>query len=135
MISDGKPVISAARRHALAMDSRGVQAAIADAAMLIDTAVLLAGRAADDIDRVSRTDELADPLHNARLRMDISLAARNIRRAVDKLLDIGGASRFDHARPMQQLWHDLGTATRHPAFTIEINRDLYGRLLLGLDTP
>jgi alkylation response protein AidB-like acyl-CoA dehydrogenase len=133
-IKDGRPVISAARQHALAMDSPGVQAATADAAMLLDTAVLLAGRAAHDIDRFAQTDELADPLHNARLRMDISVAARNIRRAVDELLDVGGASRFDRASPMQRLWRDLGTATRHPAFTVEINRDLYGRLLLGLDT-
>jgi alkylation response protein AidB-like acyl-CoA dehydrogenase len=102
--------------------------------MLIDSAVLQAARAADDIDRATRSDQLTDELGNARLRMDISFAARQIRCAVDKLLDIGGAGRFDDSSPAQRLWRDLGTATRHPAFGTEINRDLYGRLLLGLQT-
>jgi alkylation response protein AidB-like acyl-CoA dehydrogenase len=133
-LKDGRPVISAARQHPLAIDAPGVQANVADAAMLIDSAVLQAARAADDIDRATRSDQLTDELGNARLRMDISFAARQIRCAVDKLLDIGGAGRFDDSSPAQRLWRDLGTATRHPAFGTEINRDLYGRLLLGLQT-
>ena len=65
--------------------------------------------------------------------MDAGFAARQIRQAVDKLLDVGGASRLAESSPVQRIWRDLGTATRHPAFVTEIDRERYTRLLLGLN--
>ncbi|WP_327234519.1 acyl-CoA dehydrogenase family protein [Streptomyces sp. NBC_01317] len=132
-LKGGRPVVSAASLHARAVDAPGVQANVADAATLIDSAVLQAGRAADDIDWAARTGVALTPVVQARLRVDISFAARQIRQAVDLLLDVGGASRFDLASPVQRIWRDLGTASRHPAFTAEINRERYSRLLLGID--
>jgi alkylation response protein AidB-like acyl-CoA dehydrogenase len=49
------------------------------------------------------------------------------------LLDVGGASRFAESSPVQRIWRDLGTATRHPAFVTEIDRERYARLLLGIN--
>lgn len=129
----GRPVVSPASLHPLAIDSPGVQANVADAASLIDSAVLQAQRAAADIDRAARTGTALPPVVQARLRVDIGFAARQIRHAVDLLLDVGGATRFDLSSPAQRIWRDLGTASRHPAFTTDINRERYSRLLLGID--
>jgi alkylation response protein AidB-like acyl-CoA dehydrogenase len=132
-LADGKPLVSAVKLHSRAIDAPGVQANIADAAMLIDSAILHAARSARAVDRATRTGARMTPLATARIRMDASLAARRIREAVDKLLDAGGAGRFAEASPAQRIWRDLGTATRHPAFVAEIDREQYARMLLGLD--
>lgn len=131
-LTEGRPLVSAARLHARAIEAPGVQANVADAAMLIDSAVLHLARSARAVDRTSRTGEPMSPLATARIRMDAGFAARQVRHAVDKLLDAGGASRFAESSPVQRIWRDLGTATRHPAFVVEIDRERYARLLLGL---
>jgi 3-hydroxy-9,10-secoandrosta-1,3,5(10)-triene-9,17-dione monooxygenase len=115
-----------------AIDSPAVQANVADAASLIDSALLQVARAADDADRIAQAGDEMDPVVRARLRVDTSQAARQIRTASSLLLDIGGASRLKSSDPIQRLWRDLETATRHPLLNTEVNRIPYGRLLLGL---
>jgi alkylation response protein AidB-like acyl-CoA dehydrogenase len=127
----GRPAISPSSSHPLAVDSPGVQANVADAAVLLDSAALHAGRAAGDVDRAMFSGEPLSPVASARLRVDSSYAARQVRRAVELLLDVGGASGFAESSATQRLWRDLGTASHHPAFGMEINREPYGRLLLG----
>ncbi|MEU4521581.1 acyl-CoA dehydrogenase family protein [Amycolatopsis sp. NPDC024027] len=129
-LSAGRPLVSAARSPVRAIDAPAVQANIADAAMLIDSAILQAARTAHAVDRATRTGERLSPLAIARTRMDCGFAARQIRRAADKLLDVGGASRFADSDPAQRIWRDLGTATRHPAFSTELDREQYARLLV-----
>lgn len=107
--------------------SPAVQANVADAALLIDTAILHAARTAHAVDRGDRLT----PVEEARVRMDGGVAARAIRAAVDKLLDVGGASRFADTDPAQRIWRDLNTAMRHPAYALETSRERYARLLLG----
>ena len=131
-LTEGRPLVSAASLHARAVDAPGVQANVADAAMLIDSAVLQIARSARAVDASFRTGEPMSALATARIRMDAGLAARRVREAVDKLLDAGGASRFAETSPVQRIWRDLGTATRHPAAVIEIDRERYARMLLGL---
>jgi alkylation response protein AidB-like acyl-CoA dehydrogenase len=132
-LGNGRPLISAATPYARAIDAPGVQANIADAAMLIDSAILQASRTAQAVDRATRTGARMSALAIARTRMDGGFAARQIRQAVDKLLDVGGAGQFAQSSPVQRIWRDLGTATRHPAFVTEVDRERYARLLLGLD--
>ena len=132
-LAEGRPLVSAAKLHARAVDAPGVQANVADAAMLIDSAILQAARSARAVDRATRTGARMSPLATARIRMDAGFAARQVREAGDKLLDVGGASRFAESSPEQRIWRDLGTATRHPAFVTEIDRERYARLLLGLN--
>jgi 3-hydroxy-9,10-secoandrosta-1,3,5(10)-triene-9,17-dione monooxygenase len=132
-LTDGRPLVSAVKSHARAIDAPGVQANIAEAAMLIDSAILHAARTAQVVDRAIRSGTRLSPLATARTRMDAGFAARQIRRAVDKLLDVGGASRFAESSPAQRIWRDLGTAIRHPAFVTEIDRERYAQILLRLD--
>ena len=131
-LTGGKPLVSGARLHERAVDAPGVQANVADAAMLIDSAVLQAARSARAVDRAADTGARLSPVAAARIRMDAGFAARQIRQAVDKLLDIGGASRLAESSPVQRIWRDLGTASRHPAFVTEIDRERYAQLLLGI---
>jgi len=134
-LTDGRPLVSAAKLHARAVDAPGVQANVADAAMLIDSAILQAARSARAVDLATRTGARMTPLATARIRMDAGFAARQVRQAVDKLLDVGGASQFAESSPAQRIWRDLGTAMRHPAFVVEVDRERYARMLLGLNGP
>lgn len=129
---NGRPLLGPSGGEPRAIDSPAVQANVADAASLIDSALLQVARAADDADRIARAGDEIDPVVRARLRVDTSQAARHIRTASSLLLDIGGASRFKSSDPIQRLWRDLETATRHPLLNTEVNRIPYGRLLLGL---
>jgi 3-hydroxy-9,10-secoandrosta-1,3,5(10)-triene-9,17-dione monooxygenase len=132
-LTGGRPLVSGAKLHARAVDAPGVQANVADAAMLIDSAILQAARSARAVDRATRTGARMTPLATARIRMDAGFAARQVRQAVDKLLDVGGASQFAESSPAQRIWRDLGTAMRHPAFIVEVDRERYARMLLGLN--
>jgi 3-hydroxy-9,10-secoandrosta-1,3,5(10)-triene-9,17-dione monooxygenase len=132
-LTEGRPLVSAAKLHPRAIDAPGVQANIADAALLIDSAILHAARTARVVDRAIRAGTRMSPLAAVRTRVDAGYAARQIRTAVDKLLDVGGAGRFAEASPMQRIWRDLGTAIRHPAFATEIDREQYAMMLLGVD--
>ena len=44
----------------------------------------------------------------------------------------GPAADQDLSAPAQRMWRDIGTATRHPAFVTEINRERYGQLLMDI---
>jgi 3-hydroxy-9,10-secoandrosta-1,3,5(10)-triene-9,17-dione monooxygenase len=129
-LTAGRPVVSGSRLHALARDTPGVQANVADAAALIDSAMLRMAWATGELDRAALAGEILPELAGARVRVDFAHAARSIRQAADMLLDVGGASGFARSSPTQRMWRDLGTATRHPAFVTEINRERYGQLLL-----
>ncbi|GAA2554087.1 acyl-CoA dehydrogenase family protein [Winogradskya consettensis] len=127
-LTAGRPLKSGP--YARAVDAPGVRSNVADAAMLIDSAILQSARSARLVDRAARAGEKLSPLVDARIRMDNGFAARQIRRAADKLLDVGGASRFAESDPAQRIWRDLGTAMRHPAYITEIDGEKYADLLL-----
>jgi alkylation response protein AidB-like acyl-CoA dehydrogenase len=131
ILGAGRPVVSGSRLHALARDTPGVQANVADAAVLIEDAMLRVAWAAGELDRAAAAGVIPPEMAGARIRVDIAHAARSIRQAADMLLDVSGASRFATKDPAQRMWRDLGTATRHPAFVTEVNRERYGQLLLS----
>ncbi len=130
-LTAGRPVVSGSRMHTLARDTPGVQANVADAAALIDHAMLRMAWATGELDRAALAGVVPPESAGTRMRVDFAHAARAIRQAADMLLDVGGASRFARVDPAQRIWRDLGTATRHPAFVTEINRERYGQLLLA----
>lgn len=105
---EGRPLTSGAKLQARAVDAPGGQASIADAAMLIDGAMLHAARSARAIDTATAEGMLMSPLAVARVRMDAGTAARQVRQAVETLLDVGGASRFADGDPAQRIHMLLG---------------------------
>jgi 3-hydroxy-9,10-secoandrosta-1,3,5(10)-triene-9,17-dione monooxygenase len=116
-----------------ATDSGSTQINAAEAASLIDTAELHCFRAADDIDRATRSGQYMDPLNRARVRMDVGVVARRAREAMDLLLSIQGAGSFAEVNALQIKWRDLETGSRHAVVNPAIASEAYGRALLGVE--
>lgn len=106
---------------------------LAEAAELIDTAHLHAVRAAADIDEWASSLEHMDRLTRTRVRMDTGYIARRCREAIDLLVSIGGASSFGEKNPLQRIWRDQETGSRHAVVNPSIAAEIYGRELLGQD--
>ncbi|TIV72712.1 MAG: oxidoreductase, partial [Mesorhizobium sp.] len=58
---------------------------------------------------------------------------KRVREAVDLLLNIGGASVFMLSNPVQRIWRDIETCTRHAYINGDLGREIYARALLKLD--
>jgi 3-hydroxy-9,10-secoandrosta-1,3,5(10)-triene-9,17-dione monooxygenase len=114
-------------------ESAGFQIQIAEAAMKIDTAFLHARRAADDLDREADANRLMDLTARARVRMDTALAARYCREAVELLVAAHGTSSLADANRMQRYWRDVHTASHHAITEWQINLEVYGKALLGIE--
>ena len=108
------------------------QLQLALAAEKIDTAHLHAYRAAADIDQAAGV--YLNRLTRARVRMDTGYVARQCREAIEILLNVNGAGSFAEGNPLQRMWRDAETASRHAVVNPDISQELYGRELLGLDT-
>ena len=113
-------------------DSVSFQNEIADAAMLLDTARLHVYRAAEDIDRFAEGAQVMDFVTRARVRADTGWAVKNAAEAVDRLMTAVGAGAFSLTNPLQRMWRDINVAARHGAANYVLNRETYGKALLGL---
>ncbi|MFD4668880.1 acyl-CoA dehydrogenase family protein [Lentzea sp. NPDC058450] len=116
-----------------ASEAPSTQLQLAEAAQLVDTAELHLLRAADDIDAWAARGEYMPLLTRARVRMDTGYVARRSREALDVLLSVQGAGSFAEASPLQRIWRDQETASRHAVINPAISTELYGRALLGID--
>jgi 3-hydroxy-9,10-secoandrosta-1,3,5(10)-triene-9,17-dione monooxygenase len=72
-------------------------------------------------------------IHRARVRMDTGYVAETARHAMDILLSAHGASSFAEASPLQRMWRDLETCSRHAVVSPEISSEVYGKALLGIE--
>jgi 3-hydroxy-9,10-secoandrosta-1,3,5(10)-triene-9,17-dione monooxygenase len=72
-------------------------------------------------------------LDRARARMDTGYVARRSREALDLLLSIQGAGSFAEVSPLQRIWRDQETGSRHAVINPSISSELYGRALLGIE--
>ena len=109
-----------------------VQLALAEAAMLVDTAHLHAYRAAADIDDAARANRKLTYTERARVRADTGYVAKTAREAIRILCSAHGASSFAEASPIQRIWRDSEVASRHAVVNPEISAEVYGRALMGL---
>lgn len=112
-----------------------MQLALAEAATLIETAVLHVRRWCDDITNAARAGEELPFVKRAQMRMELGYAMRCCRDAVDRLLSVQGASAFAEANPIQRVWRDLEMASRHGLVTGEIPQEIFGRALVGNFDP
>ena len=115
-------------------ESSGFQMLIAEAAMKIDTATLHAQRAADDLDRAAAENRLMDLPGRARVRIDTALAAKYSREAVELLVAAHGTSSLADSNRMQRLWRDVHTASHHAITEWQVNLEVYGKALLGVES-
>ncbi|WP_043262867.1 acyl-CoA dehydrogenase family protein [Streptomyces sp. CT34] len=116
-----------------AREAPATQTQLAEAAQLIDTAALHLMRAADDVDKWAVSGRCMPVPDRARVRMDIATLVRRSREAVDILLSVQGARSFADGNPLQRIWRDLGTGSRHAMLNPAIATEIYGRSLLGIE--
>jgi 3-hydroxy-9,10-secoandrosta-1,3,5(10)-triene-9,17-dione monooxygenase len=114
-------------------DSTGFQIQVAEAAMKIETAYLHAFRAADDLDRAARSGLHPDLTARARVRGDTALVARYCREAVDLLVSAHGTSSLSDSNRLQRLWRDIHVASHHAITEWQVNLEVYGKALLGVE--
>ncbi len=109
-----------------------VQLAVAEAAMLIDSAHLHAYRAAADIDAAAEAGVYPEYHARARVRADTGWAIQQAREAIRVLVSAHGASGFAETSPLQRIWRDSEVASRHAVISPAISYEVYGRSLLGI---
>ena len=100
---------------------------------MIHAAELLLYRIADDIDDYARRGEKMPMALRGRIRMDIALAPRMCRDAVEKLYTIGGAAGLSLKSPIQRSARNLQAINMHGFLLYDSAAEIYGRILLGLD--
>jgi 3-hydroxy-9,10-secoandrosta-1,3,5(10)-triene-9,17-dione monooxygenase len=114
-------------------ESAGFQLLLAEAAMKVDTAHLHAYRAADDLDRAAAAGRLMTVEERARVRLDTALVAKTCREAVELLVQAHGTSSLADWNRMQRLWRDVHTASHHAITEWQVNLEVYGKAMLGIE--
>jgi 3-hydroxy-9,10-secoandrosta-1,3,5(10)-triene-9,17-dione monooxygenase len=92
-----------------------MQHELAEAATLIEIAVLHVRRWCDDIAEAARAGEELPFTKRAQMRVDLGYVMARCREAVGLLLNVQGASAFAESNPIQRVWRDLEMASRHGA--------------------
>lgn len=114
-------------------ESAGFQILVADAAMKIDSAWLHAMRAADDLDRAAAEGRHPDLTARARMRLDAALTAKYCRDAVELVVQAHGTSSLADVNRMQRVWRDVHVASHHAITEWQVNLEIYGKALLGVE--
>jgi 3-hydroxy-9,10-secoandrosta-1,3,5(10)-triene-9,17-dione monooxygenase len=112
-------------------DAPGMLLQLAEASSLIEAGNTIVKSWGDRIvDAATSLQEMSFE-DRARMRADIGLAARHCRDGVERLMSVQGASAFAESNPIQRVWRDIATATRHGLISPEVPLEIYGRALVG----
>ncbi|WP_438486779.1 acyl-CoA dehydrogenase family protein [Streptomyces sp. S186] len=95
----------------------------------LDIAQLLLDRAVAAADAAPMTRETV-----ARTMRDASTAARLVRDAVDRVVELSGSAMLSEADPLQRAWRDVRTAVSHGALDLERSSAQYVRDVWGWTT-
>jgi 3-hydroxy-9,10-secoandrosta-1,3,5(10)-triene-9,17-dione monooxygenase len=106
---------------------------LADAAMRVDEGALLLYRCADQLDAAGRSGEDLPLLTRARMRVDCAVAVRRCLEAVEILFTLSGATGVRTSGPIARALADLKAINNHGLLQLEMNLEMYGRLLMGLE--
>jgi alkylation response protein AidB-like acyl-CoA dehydrogenase len=120
--SDRKPLMTAYTRMG---ESPGARHWLAEATSLIERAERSTVAVAQAVDHDTQIGSRL-----AQLNMDLADAARDCRSAMDKLLDLHGASGFKTANPLQRYWRDVAVGSRHPHLSPYIALERLGQALV-----
>ncbi|AZM59423.1 MULTISPECIES: acyl-CoA dehydrogenase family protein [unclassified Streptomyces] len=137
-LANGRGVMATVYRRAA--ESPSARMWLADAAHLLDRAVGCVRDTADTLDAAlatgaTMTSDPLTPLDRSRIRMGMVSAVEDARAAVSGLLDLYGTAGFSESNPLQRLWRDMETGSRHIQFNPFITREDHGRALLGIEPP
>jgi 3-hydroxy-9,10-secoandrosta-1,3,5(10)-triene-9,17-dione monooxygenase len=105
----------------------------AAAATKIGMARLLLYHCADEIEAAAKKGEMMEFAKRARVRMDCAQAARECLEAAEILYLASGGSGIHDASALGRAWRDLHAINMHGLLNLETNREMYGRVVLGLE--
>jgi alkylation response protein AidB-like acyl-CoA dehydrogenase len=111
-------------------DSQVVLGQVGEAAIEIESAYMHVLRVADAFDETAQTRALTTA-EQVRLQADCGYAMNLVRRAAERLMDIGGASAFAQSNPLQRAWRDIALGSRHAFLNTPQSLEMYGRSLAG----
>jgi len=107
---------------------------VAEAATKIATARLVLCYCADEIEAAARAGDTMAFAKRARVRMDCAWAVRLCLEGVEILMLASGGSGLSESNAVQRAWRDLHAINMHGLLNTETNREMYGRILLGLES-
>jgi len=111
-------------------DSQVVLEQVGEAAIEIDSAFLHVLHVADALDETAQTRALS-AAEQVRMQADCGYAMSLVRRAAERLMDVGGASAFAESNPLQRAWRDIALGSRHAFLNSAQSLEMYGRSLAG----
>jgi alkylation response protein AidB-like acyl-CoA dehydrogenase len=123
--SDRKPFMTAYSRMG---ESAGARHWLAEAGHLVDRAE----RTMLEVAREASSAELS-PVDGPRLRMALADAGRDCRAAVERMLDLHGASGFATSNVLQRFWRDVAVSSRHPHLNPYLAVENLGTALVRAD--
>jgi 3-hydroxy-9,10-secoandrosta-1,3,5(10)-triene-9,17-dione monooxygenase len=106
---------------------------LADAAMRVHEGSLLLYGCADELDAAGRAGEELPLLTRARMRVDCAVGVRRCLEAVEILFSLSGATGVRTSGPLPRALADLKAINNHGLLQLEMNQEMYGRLLMGLE--
>ena len=104
-----------------------------EAAMCIHEGALVLYHCADEIDAAAREDRKLDLVTRARMRLDCAEGVRRCLDGVEILFHSSGSSGIRLSSPLTRAVADLRAINQHGLLNLEMNRELYGRVLLGVE--
>ncbi len=113
-------------------ESEVVQQQLGEAAAEIETAVLIMNARREETMALADAGGSVPPRVVPRNRRDITLAVWQLRRGMDRLVELAGARAVYDADVLQRLWRDVMTICTHTAVSRHLGMVPYGRMLLGL---
>ncbi|WP_330232343.1 hypothetical protein OHA40_07530 [Nocardia sp. NBC_00508] len=119
--------------YARQIDSRAFVKDLSHAALKLDTALLHLRRSADTVDAAAHNAQPLPVELRARSRGDVGTATHEIADAVNDLMWAHGTAAFAESALISRLWRDINTAVRHAMLAANINFEVYGGALLGVD--
>jgi alkylation response protein AidB-like acyl-CoA dehydrogenase len=120
--SDRKPFMTS---YASMGESPGARQWLAEATFLAQRAERAMLAVAAEVDGDGDLDER----DGSRLHLELCEAARDCRLALDRMLDLHGASGFRMSNPLQRLWRDVAVGSRHPHLGGYLAVEDYGQKL------
>ena len=104
-----------------------------EAAMLLHEAELILYGCADEIDTAAKAGAELPLLTRARMRLDCAQGVRRCLDGVELLFRMSGASGIRTSSPLTRALADVRVVNQHGLLNLEMNQELYGRVVLGLD--
>ncbi len=106
---------------------------VAQAASLIDAGEMLLYRTADELDAAGRDGRELDLKTRARMRLDCAQGVRHCLEGVQILFQLSGATGLRTSSPLTRALADLQAINQHGLLDLRTNREMYGRVHLGLE--